>query len=119
MNSKGFFVASDVQALISPSSCHSAILYSCAFLLAFALHRQGFNAYLYTVSCSQAAAAAPIYEQAGGPLDPLLAKMVPTDDYFPDRAFLFAFLLSARLFVQPHELLKRIMRLCDPKVRET
>ena len=62
--------------------------------------------------------AAPIYEQAGGPLDPLLAKMVPTDDYFPDRAFLFAFLLSARLFVQPHELLKRIMRLCDPKVRE-
>jgi RasGEF N-terminal motif len=68
--------------------------------------------------CSQAAVAAPIYEQAGGPLDPLLAKMVPTDDYFPDRAFLFAFLLSARLFVQPHELLKRIMRLCDPKVRE-
>ncbi|XP_059469766.1 ras-GEF domain-containing family member 1B-like isoform X2 [Neocloeon triangulifer] len=57
----------------------------------------------------------PIYEQANGPLDPLLAKMVPKDDYFPDRAFLFAFLLSARLFVQPHELLRRISRLCEPK----
>ncbi|XP_065351143.1 ras-GEF domain-containing family member 1B-like isoform X4 [Cloeon dipterum] len=60
---------------------------------------------------------APIYEQANGPLEPLLAKMVPKDDYFPDRAFLFAFLLSARLFVQPHELLRRLSRLCEPKLQ--
>lgn len=39
--------------------------------------------------------------------------MVPTSDYYPDRSYLFAFLLSARLFIRPHELLAKICQLCD------
>jgi len=39
--------------------------------------------------------------------------MVPTSDYYPDRSYLFAFLLSARLFIKPHELLSKIGELCD------
>lgn len=39
--------------------------------------------------------------------------MVPTSDYYPDKSYLFAFLLSARLFIRPHELLARISQLCD------
>ncbi|CAB3361641.1 Hypothetical predicted protein [Cloeon dipterum] len=47
-----------------------------------------------------------------GPLDALLQHMVPTSDYFPDRAYLFAFLLSARLFIKPHELLGQVCQRC-------
>ncbi|XP_069682766.1 ras-GEF domain-containing family member 1B-A [Periplaneta americana] len=39
--------------------------------------------------------------------------MVPTADYYPDRAYLFAFLLSSRLFIKPHELLGEVCALCD------
>lgn len=39
--------------------------------------------------------------------------MVPTSDYYPDKSYLFAFLLSARLFIRPHELLAKISQLCD------
>jgi hypothetical protein len=38
--------------------------------------------------------------------------MVPTTNYYPDRAYLFAFLLSARLFIKPHALLAQICELC-------
>ncbi|CAD7094063.1 unnamed protein product [Hermetia illucens] len=48
-----------------------------------------------------------------GPLDTLIQHMVPTSDYYPDRSYLFAFLLSARLFIRPHELLAKICQLCD------
>lgn len=37
--------------------------------------------------------------------------MVPTESYYPDRAYLFAFLLSARLFIKPHDLLARVRAL--------
>ncbi|XP_033158912.1 ras-GEF domain-containing family member 1C [Drosophila mauritiana] len=43
-----------------------------------------------------------------GPLQSLIAHMVPTHEYYPDEGFIFAFLLSARLFVRPHELLAQI-----------
>ncbi|XP_055922024.1 ras guanine nucleotide exchange factor M-like [Eupeodes corollae] len=43
-----------------------------------------------------------------GPLDALIAHMVPSAQYYPDRSFIFSFLLSARLFIRPHELLARI-----------
>lgn len=36
--------------------------------------------------------------------------MVPTATYYPDRSYIFAFILSARLFIKPHELLSQI---CD------
>lgn len=39
--------------------------------------------------------------------------MVPTDTYYPDRAYLFAFLLSSRLFIKPHDLLARVRTLSE------
>lgn len=34
--------------------------------------------------------------------------MVPTNDYYPDRSYIFAFLLSSRLFIKPYQLLSKI-----------
>lgn len=48
-----------------------------------------------------------------GSLDALVQHMVPTEEYYPDRAYLFAFLLSARLFIKPHELLGEVCALCE------
>ncbi|XP_031356877.1 ras-GEF domain-containing family member 1B-like isoform X2 [Photinus pyralis] len=48
-----------------------------------------------------------------GPLEALIQHMVPTDTYYPDRAYLFAFLLSSRLFIKPHDLLARVRNLCE------
>lgn len=45
--------------------------------------------------------------------------MVPTHDYYPDKSYLFAFLLSARLFIRPHELLAKVSQLCDIQQRLT
>ncbi|XP_061386884.1 ras-GEF domain-containing family member 1B-B, partial [Musca vetustissima] len=44
----------------------------------------------------------------GGSLEALIEHMVPTHDYYPDRIYTFSFLLSARLFIRPHELLAKI-----------
>ena len=46
-----------------------------------------------------------------GTLEALIQHLVPTESYYPDRAFIFAFLLSSRLFIRPHELLGRVFRL--------
>lgn len=43
----------------------------------------------------------------------MIQHMVPTADYYPDKSYLFAFLLSARLFIRPHELLERVCHICD------
>lgn len=43
-----------------------------------------------------------------GRLEALVEHVVPTSEYYPDRAFLFAFLLSSRLFIKPHELLGQV-----------
>ncbi|XP_074027893.1 ras-GEF domain-containing family member 1B-A isoform X2 [Leptinotarsa decemlineata] len=48
-----------------------------------------------------------------GPLEALIQHMVPTDVYYPDRAYLFAFLLSSRLFIKPHDLLAKVRNLCE------
>ncbi|XP_076263601.1 ras-GEF domain-containing family member 1B-like isoform X3 [Rhynchophorus ferrugineus] len=48
-----------------------------------------------------------------GPLEALIQHMVPTESYYPDRAYLFAFLLSSRLFIKPHDLLARVRALGD------
>jgi hypothetical protein len=53
-----------------------------------------------------------------GSLDALLQHVVPTSDYFPDRAYLFAFLLSARLFIKPHELLGEVCQRCDAQHKQ-
>ncbi|XP_072390886.1 uncharacterized protein [Diabrotica undecimpunctata] len=48
-----------------------------------------------------------------GPLEALIQHMVPTEQYYPDRAYLFAFLLSSRLFIKPHDLLAKVRLLCE------
>lgn len=52
-----------------------------------------------------------VYEDGvlvSGSLQALVQHAVPTAVYYPDTAYLFAFLLSSRLFVKPHELLQRV-----------
>nr|XP_045617771.1 ras-GEF domain-containing family member 1B-like [Procambarus clarkii] len=54
-----------------------------------------------------------VYEDGvlvSGSLQALVQHAVPTAVYYPDTAYLFAFLLSSRLFIKPHELLQRV---CD------
>lgn len=41
-------------------------------------------------------------------LDALIQHMVPTNDYYPDCSYIFAFLLSSRLFIKPYQLLSKI-----------
>ncbi|XP_051153527.1 uncharacterized protein LOC127276881 [Leptopilina boulardi] len=48
-----------------------------------------------------------------GSLEALIQHMVPTAEYYPDQAYLFSFLLSARLFIKPHELLGEVCALCE------
>ncbi|XP_023164777.2 ras-GEF domain-containing family member 1B [Drosophila hydei] len=43
-----------------------------------------------------------------GTLQSLIMHMVPTHDYYPEHNYLFAFLLSGRLFIRPYELLAQI-----------
>ncbi|CAL1528441.1 unnamed protein product [Lymnaea stagnalis] len=47
-----------------------------------------------------------------GPLDALIQHLVPTSEYYPDRTYTFAFLLSSRLFIRPHDLLAEVFKLC-------
>ncbi|XP_064637616.1 ras-GEF domain-containing family member 1B-like isoform X3 [Lineus longissimus] len=47
-----------------------------------------------------------------GSIEALIQHMVPTSTYYPDRTYIFAFLLNSRLFIKPHLLLKEICRLC-------
>ena len=62
---------------------------------------------LHLSSCTQSL----VYEDGvlvSGSLQALVQHAVPTAVYYPDTAYLFAFLLSSRLFVKPHELLQRV-----------
>ncbi|XP_050437199.1 uncharacterized protein LOC126843616 isoform X1 [Adelges cooleyi] len=52
-----------------------------------------------------------------GPLPSLIQHLVPTADYYPDQAYLFAFILSSRLFVKPHELLAKVVAVCQAQQR--
>jgi hypothetical protein len=45
-----------------------------------------------------------------GDLDSLIEHLTPTPSHYPDRVFIFAFLLNSRLFIKPYELLSRILR---------
>ncbi|CAB1325213.1 unnamed protein product [Coregonus sp. 'balchen'] len=45
-------------------------------------------------------------------LDTLIQHLVPTADYYPEKAYVFTFLLSARLFITPPELLARLCETC-------
>ncbi|MXQ86828.1 hypothetical protein E5288_WYG019424 [Bos mutus] len=47
-----------------------------------------------------------------GSLEALMEHLVPTVDYYPDRTYIFTFLLSSRVFIPPHDLLARVGQLC-------
>ncbi|CAB0012488.1 unnamed protein product [Nesidiocoris tenuis] len=69
-------------------------------------------------SCSQAL----VYcneSLVSGRLDALVGNLVPTADCYPDRAFLFAFLLASRLFIKPHDLLGQISSRCQVQMQDS
>ncbi|KAL4623279.1 ras-GEF domain-containing family member 1B isoform X2 [Arapaima gigas] len=43
-----------------------------------------------------------------GSLEALIQHLVPRVDYYPDRTFIFTFLLSSRLFIHPFELMSKV-----------
>ncbi|EPQ06956.1 Ras-GEF domain-containing family member 1C [Myotis brandtii] len=45
-------------------------------------------------------------------LDTLIQQLVPTANYYPEKTYIFTFLLSSRLFIEPRELLARVCQLC-------
>ncbi|TSN86066.1 Ras-GEF domain-containing family member 1B-A [Bagarius yarrelli] len=47
-----------------------------------------------------------------GSLEALIQHLVPTVTYYPDRTYIFTFLLSSRLFIHPHELMTKVCQLC-------
>lgn len=47
-----------------------------------------------------------------GSLDALIKHLVPTAKYYPDRTYIFAFLLSSRLYINPHALLAEVCQVC-------
>ncbi|XP_074865983.1 ras-GEF domain-containing family member 1C isoform X3 [Carettochelys insculpta] len=49
---------------------------------------------------------------ASASLDALIQHLIPTTDYYPEKAYIFTFLLSSRLFIEPHELLSRVCHKC-------
>uniref|UniRef100_A0A8D3CPY7 RasGEF domain family member 1B n=1 Tax=Scophthalmus maximus TaxID=52904 RepID=A0A8D3CPY7_SCOMX len=52
-----------------------------------------------------------------GSLEALIHHLVPTVDYYPDRTYIFTFLLSSRLFIHPYELMSRVCHLCMEQQR--
>ncbi|XP_006012423.1 ras-GEF domain-containing family member 1A isoform X2 [Latimeria chalumnae] len=47
-----------------------------------------------------------------GSLETLIERLVPTVDYYPDRTYIFTFLLSSRVFIHPYELLSKVGQIC-------
>ncbi|XP_060890214.1 ras-GEF domain-containing family member 1B-A-like [Labrus mixtus] len=54
---------------------------------------------------------------ASGSLEALIHHLVPTVDYYPDRTYIFTFLLSSRLFIHPYELMSKVCQLCMEQQR--
>ncbi|NXO81278.1 RGF1B protein, partial [Sitta europaea] len=52
-----------------------------------------------------------------GSLEALIQHLVPTVDYYPDRTYIFTFLLSSRLFLHPSELMAKVCHLCMEQQR--
>ncbi|XP_077571360.1 ras-GEF domain-containing family member 1B-A [Stigmatopora nigra] len=46
-----------------------------------------------------------------GSLEALIRHLLPTVDYYPDRTYIFTFLLSSRLFIRPYELMSKVCQL--------
>ncbi|XP_029603518.1 ras-GEF domain-containing family member 1B-A [Salmo trutta] len=52
-----------------------------------------------------------------GSLEALIHHLVPSMDYYPDRTYIFTFLLSSRLFIRPYELMSKVCHLCMEQQR--
>ncbi|XP_043094642.1 ras-GEF domain-containing family member 1B-A isoform X2 [Puntigrus tetrazona] len=52
-----------------------------------------------------------------GSLEALIEHLVPTVAYYPDRTYIFTFLLSSRLFIHPYELMSKVCHLCVDQQR--
>ncbi|POI27429.1 hypothetical protein CIB84_008821, partial [Bambusicola thoracicus] len=52
-----------------------------------------------------------------GSLEALIQHLVPSVDYYPDRTYIFTFLLSSRLFMHPYELMAKVCHLCIEQQR--
>lgn len=53
-----------------------------------------------------------------GTLSGLIQLLVPLPNYYPDRTYVFAFLLCSRLFVLPSELLSRVSKSCAEQIKK-
>ncbi|NWU67815.1 RGF1B protein, partial [Pterocles burchelli] len=54
-----------------------------------------------------------------GSLEALIQHLVPSIDYYPDRTYIFTFLLSSRLFMHPYELMAKVCHLCVEQQRRS
>ncbi|XP_070760002.1 ras-GEF domain-containing family member 1B-A isoform X2 [Enoplosus armatus] len=52
-----------------------------------------------------------------GSLEALIHHLVPSVDYYPDRTYIFTFLLSSRLFIHPYQLMSKVCHLCMEQQR--
>lgn len=81
----------------------------------------------FTVQLPNSAYTSGLYQEPQGPasglcyhdnnlvsgsLEALIQHLLPTLDYYPDRTYIFTFLLSSRLFLQPYELMTKVCVLC-------
>ncbi|ESO03361.1 hypothetical protein HELRODRAFT_140568, partial [Helobdella robusta] len=46
------------------------------------------------------------------PLPLLIYRLVPTSTYYPDKSYIFAFLLNSRVFLTPHQLFQQVCEAC-------
>uniref|UniRef100_A0A8C6SRP4 RasGEF domain family, member 1Bb n=1 Tax=Neogobius melanostomus TaxID=47308 RepID=A0A8C6SRP4_9GOBI len=58
-----------------------------------------------------------VHNLVSASLEALIQHLVPTVDYYPDRSYVFTFLLSSRLFLHPYELMTRVCHLCVEQQR--
>ncbi|MEE6460175.1 hypothetical protein FKM82_000877 [Ascaphus truei] len=78
----------------------------------------GFNRNLYP---SKEESCPGLYYQdnnlLSGSLEALIQHLVPNVDYYPDRTYIFTFLLSSRLFLHPFELMAKVCHVCMEQQR--
>ncbi|XP_064396126.1 ras-GEF domain-containing family member 1B-like [Halichondria panicea] len=53
-----------------------------------------------------------------GSLNELVTLLVPTETHYPERTYMFAFLLCSRLFIKPYELLSRVTRMFHIRLKQ-
>ncbi|KAM5194369.1 ras-GEF domain-containing family member 1B isoform 1-T1 [Mantella aurantiaca] len=79
------------------------------------------STYNRNVYHSKEESSADLYYQENnllsGSLEALIQHLVPSVDYYPDRTYIFTFLLSSRLFIHPFELMAKVCHVCTEQQR--